>query len=50
MEDGGKFRLCHTGGFNAVVVEVAEEPEVLALYLTFFLSSVAVVTVKQNKV
>jgi len=33
-----------------VVPEVVEKPEVLALYLTFFLSEVAVVSVKQNKV
>lgn len=31
-------------------IEVVEKPEVLALYLIFFLSGVAVVTVKQNKV
>lgn len=49
MGSGGKLRLCHTGSFNAVVIEVVEKPEVLALYLTF-LSDVAVVTVKQNKV
>lgn len=50
MGSGGKFRLCQAGGFSAGLIEEVGKPEVLALYLMLFLSGVAVVAVKQNKV